>query len=168
MRSRRLRIVSICGLLGCLLFASSGCLTFVLETSDYFDRQDEIRSTHASITVSGKVVDEEGKYLPSLRDGEGSGIVTITGIRDSVRFQLEGEGAGDSSETVCCSTWFYGLFSIHIDDVREATLVFVRKGYRPATLRVVVPPVKQGAPPPVVVNDAVIVMHADPAVTGPL
>jgi hypothetical protein len=145
--------------LGCCLFTSFGCLTYIYAQGYYDDRKEEIRNTHAAITVRGRVVDEAGRKLPPR---SGSGIVTITGLRDSVRFQMESEGRGNSTELVCNADSFGDTFSVHLDNVREATIVFTQIGYRPAMLRVEVRPGTKDKPvQPVVINDAVIVMHPE-------
>src|SRR2546423_12631825 len=61
LKADTVRWLIVYSLLGCCLFTSFGCLTFVYAESTYFGRKEEIRNTHAAITGSGRVVDDAGK-----------------------------------------------------------------------------------------------------------
>ena len=97
-------------------------------------------------------------YRAAKEEVAGSSRSPVSAIPCASKWKAK--GAGDSTELICDAGWFADGFTMHLDKVREATLVFTREGYRTASLRVTVPR-RNGGPRPVVIDDAVIVMHRE-------
>jgi hypothetical protein len=150
-------ILSFCLVL--VLCFSNGCLTMVYAVGCYQERKDEIARTHADVRVRGTVTVASGQTMPRHVAGK----VLAAGHRDSVVFQMESEGAGDSTQLIAAADEFSSSFEIELSDVRDMTMVFVCDGFQPATLDIKVPESSHAYCKPFVVDDARVVLYsADP------
>jgi hypothetical protein len=154
---RRFTIIlgtAICGV-------SSGCHSLVLETADYSQTKEFIRETHTDITIEGHVIDRDASPYDFADKHLLIGHYVIFGQRKQIEFQMRGEGEGTTQELICQAGDFQRNFSASIRNVQWADIVFVVDGYEPVCMRITVPKVSENSPSPspIVIHDAVIVMH---------
>jgi hypothetical protein len=158
-----------------LAFSGIGCygpidtIKLLSTLSEYQGQLDEIKQTHADVTLRGHVVGEDGRPLPirwSLLAPPGEpdhGTVLAVGYRKQAKW-----GESDDYDNRFDLTGFGKdcRFEIKIPYVYEVTAVCLVDGYDPASVDIVVPRSSTGKPPPFIVEKT-IVMRRKSSTTQP-